>query len=93
MGFNLAEEPSCVLYIIYSPEFLEHVKSTQRLGLRNSEPVLSIPKLSLLIHRVGQKVWVVDRLRLGVLEGTLGMMSISFDDKNGRKEGPRSLPR
>ena len=47
------EKPSRALYISRSPEFLERVKSAQRLGLRIFKSALFIPKLSLLTHCAG----------------------------------------
>ena len=63
---------------MHVPEFLECTESAQRLGARLFKPVLSIPNPSLLIHRPGQKVRVVDRVRFGALDVSLSILEFAL---------------
>lgn len=67
------EEHSSVPRIVRSPELLERMDSAQCLGFRLVKPPSSIPKPSLQLRRVSQKVRViaVDRVQLGLLNASV----------------------
>ena len=84
---DLPEELPNTLRVVHGPELLERIESTQRFGSRLFEFMLSMPKPCLLPHRTSKKerVMIVDRVQLGVLNVSVCVVKPSFIGKQLRQ--------
>ena len=77
----IAEELSTVLHVPRSPKLVVNIDCAQSLRLRFFKSVLPVPNHDLLLHRVTQMVWAIDRVRLGAFDVRLCIVEPAFTAK------------
>ena len=83
--FYHPEELSAVLHVRRGPKLAVNFGRAQSLGPRVFKPVLPVQNMGLQARHTTQKVYVIDRVRLGVFEVRLRVVEPPFSAKQDRQ--------
>lgn len=83
--FDIPEELSTVLHTLHNPNLPINVDSAQCFRLCLLKPGLSIPNSSLQLHCAAQRIWVIDRVQLGMFNMSVCLVKPLFTESQPRQ--------